>query len=63
MEFISQNCSSINTMNTRHKKSNLGLLPRVHVPLDQQECPVVMRPPDFCEYLTAGCERLKGLLS
>lgn len=37
MEFISQKCISINTMNVRHKKSSLGFLPRVHVPLVQQE--------------------------
>lgn len=37
MELISQKCISINTMNVRHKKSSLGLLPRVRVPLVQQE--------------------------
>lgn len=37
MELISQECISINTMNVRHKKSSLGLLPRVRVPLVQQE--------------------------
>lgn len=37
MDFISLKCISINTMNIRHKKSNLGLLPRVCVPLVQQE--------------------------
>lgn len=37
MDLISQKCIPINTMNVRHKKSNLGLLPRVRVPLVQQE--------------------------